>query len=106
VTVDSASSLCYHTHCSDGAHRAGKFGSSSERLVIFVKGETYLCGNVTAFFSLWRSLVCVSLRAYQSPQMKTIRGNALLSKIRNGENDEKTDYDRSCAVRGGSVGNA
>lgn len=85
VTVESASSLCYHTHCSDGAHRAGKFGSSSERLVIFVKGETYLRGNGTAFFSLWRSLVCVSLRAYQSPQMKTIRGNALLSKIRNGE---------------------
>ena len=50
VTVESVSSLCYHTHCSDGAHRAGKFGSSSERLVIFVKGETYLRGNGTAFF--------------------------------------------------------
>ena len=50
VTVESASSLCYHTHCSDGAHRAGKFGSSSERLVIFVKGEMYLRGNGTAFF--------------------------------------------------------
>ena len=50
VTVESASSLCYHTHCSDGAHCAVKFGSSSERLVIFVKGETYLRGNGTAFF--------------------------------------------------------
>ena len=85
VTVESASSLCYNSHCSDGAYCAVKFGSSSERLVIFVKGETYLRRIGTAFFSLWRSLVCVSLRAYQSPQMKTIRGNALLSKIRNGE---------------------
>ena len=50
VTVESASSLCYNVQCSDGAHCAVKFGSSSERLVIFVKGETYLRRIGTAFF--------------------------------------------------------
>jgi hypothetical protein len=84
VTFDSASLLWYHIRRSNGVYCAEKFGSLSERLVIFMKGRGVFMRECHGFYSLWRSPVCVSLRAYQSPQMKIIRGNALLCNAKNG----------------------